>query len=73
MRHSRTQTCGQDIEIDREGIKIEEVNNVKYLGAIVTKDNLIEEEIKEIIAADNRAFFAKKRYSKANWYLRNLK
>jgi hypothetical protein len=42
-------------------MKIEEVNNVKYLGTIVTKDNLIEKEIKERIAAGNRAFFAKKK------------
>ena len=62
MRHSRTQTYGKDIEIETEGMKIEEVNNVKYLGTIVTKDNLIEEEIKERIAAGNRT----KRYSKAN-------
>jgi len=53
MRHSRTQTCGTDIEIETEGMKTEEVNNVKYLGTIVTKDNLIEEEIKERIAAGN--------------------
>jgi len=47
MRHSRTQTYGKDIEIETDGMKIEEVNNVKYLGTIVTKDNLTEEEIKE--------------------------
>jgi len=58
MRLSRTQTYGKDIEIEIEGMKIEEVNKVKYLGTIVTKDNLIEEEIKERIAAGNRAFFA---------------
>ena len=61
MRHSRTQTHGKDMEIETEGMKIEEVNNVKYLGTIVTKDNLIEEEIKERIAASNRAFFANKK------------
>ena len=49
------------IEIETEGMKIEEVNNVKYLGTIVTKDNLIEEEIKERIAAGNRAFFTNKK------------
>jgi len=61
MRHSRTQTCGKDNEIETEGMKIEEVNNVKYLGTIVTKENLIEEEIKERIAASNRAFLANKK------------
>ena len=34
---------------------------VKYLGTTVTKDNLIEEEIKERTAAGNRAFFANKK------------
>ena len=37
MRHSRTQTYGKDMEIETEGMKIEEVNNVKYLGTIVTR------------------------------------
>jgi len=36
-----------------EGIKIEEVNSAKYLGTIMNADNLIEEEIKERIAAGN--------------------
>jgi hypothetical protein len=44
-----------------EGMKIEEVSNVKYLGTTVTKDNLIEEEIKERIATGNRSFFANKK------------
>jgi hypothetical protein len=61
MRHSRTQTYGKDMEIEAERMKTEEVNNVKYLGTVVTKDNLIEEEIKERIAAGNRAFFANKK------------
>ena len=46
-------------------MKIEEVNNVKYLQTIVIKDNLIEEEIKElqpVIEPSSRT----KRYSKAN-------
>jgi hypothetical protein len=37
------------------------INNVKYLGTIVTKNNLIEEEIKERIATGNRVFFANKK------------
>jgi hypothetical protein len=62
------------METESEGMKIEEANIVKYLGTIVTEDNLIEEETKERIAAGNRAFFTnKKKYSKTNWYLRNLK
>ena len=58
MRHSRTQTNGKDMEIEIEGMKTEEVRKTKYLGTIVTRDNLIEEEIKERIAAGNRASFA---------------
>jgi len=38
---------------------LEEVSKTKYLGTTVTKDNLIEKEIKERIAAGNRASFAK--------------
>jgi hypothetical protein len=60
MRHSRTQTNGREMTVETEGIKIEEVNNIIYLGTTVTKDNLIEEEIKERIAASNRAYFANK-------------
>jgi ethanolamine utilization protein EutQ (cupin superfamily) len=61
VRHSRTQTYLKDMEIETEGMKIEEVNIVKYHGTTVTKDNKIEEEIKERIAAGNRAFFMNKK------------
>jgi len=57
MRHSRTQSSGKEMEIETEGMKIEEVSKTKCLGTIVTRDNLIEEEIKERIAASNRASF----------------
>jgi len=46
------------MEIEIERMKIEEVSKTKYLGTIVTRNNLIEEEIKERIAAGNRAYFA---------------
>ena len=58
MRYSRTQTNGKEMEVEIEGMKTEEVSKTKYLGTTVTKDNLIEEEIKERIAAGNRASFA---------------
>ena len=58
MRHLRTQINGNDMELEIEGMKIEEVSKTKYLGTTETKDNLIEEEIKERIAAGNRASFA---------------
>ena len=51
MRHSRTRINGKDMELGIEGVKIEEVSSTKYLGTTVTKDNLIEEEIKERIAS----------------------
>ena len=62
MRHSRTQTNENEmeieIEIEIEGMEIEEVSKTIYLGTTVTRDNLIEEKIKERIAASNRASFA---------------
>jgi hypothetical protein len=48
VRHSRTQTNGKEMEIEKEKKKIEEVSKTKYLGTVVTRDNLIEEEIKEL-------------------------
>jgi len=39
---SRTQINGKDMELEIEGMKIEEVSKTKYLGRTVTKDNLIE-------------------------------
>jgi len=39
----------------------EDYYRVKYFGTIVTKDNLIEEEIKKRIATDNRAFLVKQK------------
>jgi hypothetical protein len=46
------------MELEIEGMKIEEIGKTKYLGTTVTKDSLIEDEIKERIAAGNRASFA---------------
>jgi hypothetical protein len=51
MWFSRTQTHRKNIET--EEVKIEEVSRVKYLGTIVTKYNLIEEEINERTATGN--------------------
>ena len=66
MRHSRSQTNGKEMEIEIEGMKVEEVSKTKYLGTIVTRDNLTEEETKERIAAGNRTSFANQRYSTVN-------
>jgi len=61
MKHSRVQTNVKNKEIEIEGMKIEEVNSAKYLGTTMNVDNLIEEEIKERIAAGNKSFFANKK------------
>ena len=60
MRHSRVQINVKNKETEIEGTKIKEVNSAKYLGTVMNADNLIEEEIKERIAAGNRSFFANK-------------
>jgi len=62
VRHSRVQTNVKNKEIEIEGMKIEEVNSAKYLRTAMNADNLIEEEIKERIAASLQT----KRYSKTN-------
>ena len=41
--------------------QFEQVNSFKYLGAMVNTDNSIEEEIKERIAAGNRAYHVHKK------------
>ena len=42
--------------------QFEQVNSFKYLGTVVNTDNSIEEEIKERIAAGNRAYHVHKKY-----------
>jgi len=73
MRHSRVQTNVKNKEIEIEGMKIEEVNSAKYLGTIMNADNLIEEEIKERIAAGNRSFFANKKIFQSKLITRKTK
>jgi len=46
--------------------QFEQVNSFKYLGSMVNTDNSIEEEIKERIAAGNRAYHVHKNYSHQN-------
>jgi len=41
--------------------RFEQVNSFKYLGSMVNTDNSIEEEIKERIAAGNKAYLAHKK------------
>jgi len=72
MRHSRVQTNVKNKEREIEGMKIEEVNSVKYLGTIMNAD-FIEEEIKERIAAGNRSFFANKKIFQSKLVTRKTK
>ena len=60
-------------EMEIEGMKIEEVNSAKYLGTIMNAYNLIEEEIKERIAAGNRSFFANKKIFRGKLITRKTK
>jgi hypothetical protein len=50
----------QPTYIDTGEEQFEQVGTFKYLGAMVNTDNTIEEEIKERIAAGNRAFYVHK-------------
>jgi hypothetical protein len=43
------------------GERLEQVNSFKYLGTTVNTDNSVEEEIKERIAAGNRAYYVHKK------------
>ena len=51
----------QPAYIDTGEEQFEQVNSFKYLGTTVNTDNSIEEEIKERIAAGNRAFHVHKK------------
>jgi len=73
MRHSRAQTNVKNKEIQIEGMKIEEVNSAKYLGTIMNADNLIEEKIKERIAAGNRSLFVNKKIFQSKLITRKTK
>ena len=51
----------QPTYIDTGEEKCEQVNSFKYLGTMVNIDNSIEEEMKQRIAAGNRAFLVHKK------------
>jgi len=53
--------------------QFEQVNSFKYLGAMVNTDNFIEEEIKERIAAGNRAYHVHKKLFTSKLISRNVK
>ena len=56
-----TRKTTQPTYTDTEEEKFEQVNSFKYLGTMVNTDNSAEEEIKERIAAGNRAFHVHKK------------
>jgi hypothetical protein len=45
-----------------EETKIEQVNQFKYLGSIVNHSNSIQDDIKERIAAGNKAYYVNKSF-----------
>jgi len=53
-----------------ENKEIEQVKSFKYLGSTANIDSSIEEEIKEIIALGNKAFFANKKIFQTSSYLK---
>ena len=53
--------------------QFEQVNSFKYLGAMVSTDNSVEEEIKERIAAGNRAYHVHKKLFTSKLKSRNVK
>ena len=52
--------------------QFEQVNSFKYLGTMVNTDNSIEEEIKERIAAVNRAYHVHKKLFVSKLISRNV-
>ena len=59
--------------VDTGEEQFEQVNSFKYLGSVVNTDNSIEEEIKERIAAGNRAFHVHKKLFTSKLISRNVK
>ena len=53
--------------------KSEQVNSFKYLGIMVNTANFIEEEIKERIAAGNRAYHVHKKLFTSKLISQNVK
>jgi hypothetical protein len=53
--------------------QVEQVNSFKYLGAMVNIDSSLEEEIKERIAAGNRAYHVHKKLFTSKLISRNVK
>ena len=60
-------------DIDTGEENFEQANSFKYLGAMINTDNTIEEEIKERIAAGNRAYHVHKKFFISKLISRNVK
>jgi hypothetical protein len=63
----------QPTYIDTGEEQFEQVKSFKYMGTMVNTDNSIEEEIKERIAAGNRAFNVHKKLFTSKLISRNVK
>jgi len=59
--------------VDTGEEQFEQVNSFKYLGTVMNTDNSIEDEIKERIAAGNRAFHVHKKLFTSRLISRNVK
>jgi sorting nexin-29 len=69
----RTRKPIQSTYTDKGEEQFEQVNSLKNLRAMVNTDISIEEEIKEIIAAGNRAYHVHKNLFKSKLISRNVK
>jgi len=63
----------QPTYIDTGEEQFEQVNSFKYLGTMVNTDNSIEEEIKERVAAGNRAYHVHKKLFTSKLISQNIK
>jgi hypothetical protein len=54
----------ENLNINSSYIYIEQVKQYKYLGSIINDTNSIEEEVKERIAADTKAYYANLKFFK---------
>jgi hypothetical protein len=59
LKFTRKQT--QDGKLNVKSIQFEQVDSFKYVGSIVNKNNIIEEEMKEGIMEVNEAFYVNKK------------
>jgi phosphopantetheinyl transferase (holo-ACP synthase) len=62
-----------NLQLDTGKEQFEQVNSFKYLGSMVNIDNSVEEEMKERIAAGNRAYHVHEKLFMSKLISRNVK